>query len=67
MDKFIFGNSSAMGIERRYHFLTLINKRLHELLPNNRLIILPDASHRMWFEKPEECQRIVIEFLQANP
>jgi pimeloyl-ACP methyl ester carboxylesterase len=51
---------------KTYPFLTLINAELHELLPNNKKIILEGASHRMWFEKPEDCRREIMDFLKSN-
>lgn len=48
-------------------FLPYISERLHELLPNNKLIVLKGASHIMWREQPEECRRAAIEFFRDNP
>jgi 3-oxoadipate enol-lactonase len=35
-------------------------------IPNARRIVVSDAGHLMYLEKPEEFSRIVIEFLQAR-
>lgn len=35
-------------------------------IPNARRIVVSDAGHLMYLEKPEEFSRIVIDFLQAN-
>jgi len=35
-------------------------------IPNARRIVVSDAGHLMYLEKPEEFSRIVIGFLQAN-
>jgi pimeloyl-ACP methyl ester carboxylesterase len=51
--------------EKSYPFLGLIDEELARLLPNNRRIILPGATHRMWFEQPDECRKDVLEFLQG--
>ncbi len=52
---------------KTFQFLPYISERLHELLPNNKLIILNGASHIMWVEQPEECRKAVLEFFRANP
>jgi len=52
--------------DKTYAFLTLIDKELHELLPDNKQVIFKEASHRMWYEKPEECREAVIEFLSSH-
>ncbi len=33
-------------------------------LPNARLVLLPDAGHLVWFDKPDECAKLVTEFLR---
>ena len=35
-------------------------------LPNARLVLLPDAGHTPWFEKPDECATLVREFLKQG-
>jgi pimeloyl-ACP methyl ester carboxylesterase len=32
-------------------------------LPNARLVLLPDAGHAPWFDKPDECATLITEFL----
>jgi pimeloyl-ACP methyl ester carboxylesterase len=32
-------------------------------LPNARLVLMPDAGHLPWLDKPEECATLVTEFL----
>ena len=34
-----------------------------EQMPNGRLVLLPDAGHTPWMEKPEECAARIAEFL----
>jgi pimeloyl-ACP methyl ester carboxylesterase len=51
--------------EKSYPFLGLMDEELARLLPQNRRIILPGATHRMWFEQPDECRKDVLEFLRA--
>jgi pimeloyl-ACP methyl ester carboxylesterase len=48
--------------ENSYRFLALIDQELARLLPHNRRIILPGATHRMWFEQPEPCRNAVLDF-----
>ena len=50
--------------EKSYRFLGLIDEELTRLLPHARRIILPGATHRMWFEQPEACRNAVLEFLR---
>jgi non-heme chloroperoxidase len=50
--------------EKSYRFLGLIDEELTRLLPHARRIILPGATHRMWYEQPEACRNDVLEFLQ---
>ena len=52
--------------EKSYPFLGLIDEELARLLPHSRRIILPGATHRMWFEQPDECRRDVLEFLRGG-
>ena len=33
-------------------------------LPNARVMLLPDAGHAPWMDKPDECARLVTEFLR---
>jgi len=33
-------------------------------LPNARLALLPDAGHLVWLDKPDECARLITEFLR---
>lgn len=33
-------------------------------LPNARLVLLPDAGHLVWLDKPHECARLITEFLR---
>jgi hypothetical protein len=52
--------------EKSYPFLGLIDEELARLLPHNRRIILPGATHRMWFEQPDGCRSDVLEFLRGD-
>jgi pimeloyl-ACP methyl ester carboxylesterase len=39
--------------------------RLADLIPGAELIIMPDTGHFARFAKPEEFNRIVLEFLRG--
>jgi pimeloyl-ACP methyl ester carboxylesterase len=52
--------------EKSYRFLGLIDEELTRLLPHARRIILPGATHRMWYEQPEACRNAVLEFWRQN-
>lgn len=38
----------------------------HGGIPKARRIVVPDAGHLIYLEKPEEFSRIVIDFLEAH-
>jgi 3-oxoadipate enol-lactonase len=40
---------------------------LAPLMPNARVVCVPKAGHSVYFERPAEFNRIVAEFLGANP
>jgi pimeloyl-ACP methyl ester carboxylesterase len=40
----------------------LIDSQLEALLPHVERIILPDATHEMWNERPEECRNAALAF-----
>ena len=52
--------------EKSYPFLGLIDDNLERLIPDNRRLILPGTTHRMWFEQPEACRNAVLEFLRGK-
>jgi non-heme chloroperoxidase len=52
--------------ENSYSFLKLIDQELERLLPHGRRIILPGATHRMWFEQPEVCRKAVLDFWRVH-
>jgi pimeloyl-ACP methyl ester carboxylesterase len=49
-----------------YRFLGLIDEEVHRLLPHASRIILPGATHRMWYEQPETCRKDVLDFLKQH-
>jgi pimeloyl-ACP methyl ester carboxylesterase len=40
---------------------------LSAMMPNSRVAQVPRAGHSVYFERPAEFNRIVDEFLSANP
>ena len=44
----------------------LIDQQLERLLAHHERIILPNATHEMWNEYPEECRRVTLEFLRKH-
>src|SRR4029077_15177372 len=48
--------------ENSFRFLALIDEELASLIPRSRRIVLRGATHRMWFEQPEECRKDVLDF-----
>ena len=51
---------------KTFEFLKLIDEELGRLLPDNHRIVLPDATHHLFYEQPEKCRKVIIEFLQGN-
>jgi len=46
-----------------FEFLRLIDEELERLLPNGQRVVLPGATHHMWYEQPEKCRSAVMDFL----
>lgn len=44
----------------------VIDARLVAMLPHGQRIIIPDATHEMWSEKPEQCLKAAIEFIDLH-
>jgi non-heme chloroperoxidase len=44
----------------------LIDSQLAILLPHVNRIILPNATHEMWNERPEECRNAALEFFAKH-
>jgi non-heme chloroperoxidase len=46
----------------------LIDEELERLLPDKmrRRVIIPGADHGMWFQQPEACDKVVLEFLRGK-
>lgn len=52
--------------DKTFEFLKLIDEELGRLLPNNRRIVLPRATHHLFYEQPERCREVILEFLRGN-
>lgn len=37
------------------------------LMPNARLEVVADAGHLPWWDEPERCTKLLLEFLEASP
>ena len=52
--------------ERTLELHKVIDRELQRVLPHAERIILPGASHEMWNEVPEACQRAALEFIARH-
>lgn len=52
--------------EKSFRMFQLIADELHRCLPNSKYIRVPDSTHEMPADKPEEFNRIVLEFLSEH-
>jgi len=52
--------------DKTFEFLKLIDEELGRLLPNNHRIVLPGATHHMFYEQPEKCRNVIFEFLRDS-
>jgi pimeloyl-ACP methyl ester carboxylesterase len=51
---------------KSYPFLGLIDEALYALIPQNKHIIFPDATHQMWLEHPTECREAVFALIDGK-
>ena len=51
---------------KTFEFLKLIDEELSRLLPSNQRIVLPGATHHLFYEQPEKCRSVILEFLRAK-
>jgi non-heme chloroperoxidase len=51
---------------KSYPFLGLIDQALYALLPANKHIIFPDATHQMWLEQPDACREAVFALIDGH-
>lgn len=51
---------------RTLQLAKVIDARLQALLPRGQRIIIPDATHDMWSEKPDQCRKAALEFIDAH-
>jgi non-heme chloroperoxidase len=53
--------------EKSYPFLAVIDQALTQLLPDNRRIVIKNATHQMWLQEPRRCRDSVLAFQAAYP
>lgn len=42
-------------------------QELHQAIPRSRLAVIPDAGHLPMWERPDEVNRLILDFLAAGP
>ena len=52
--------------DKTFEFLKLIDEELSRVLPNNQRIVLPGATHHMFYEQPEKCRSVILKFLEGK-
>jgi pimeloyl-ACP methyl ester carboxylesterase len=40
-----------------------LGQMLHRAIQGSRLVVVPDAGHNVMFERPEQFNRLVLDFL----
>jgi len=55
----LYGENSPM------YFREII-KELEILLPNSEKVLIENSSHGLYFENPEACDKVILEFLERN-
>jgi pimeloyl-ACP methyl ester carboxylesterase len=56
---FIFGSEDRLAPPE-------LGRLAHKLIPNSRYVEVEEAGHSVYFERPEEFNRIVAEFLRQH-
>lgn len=51
---------------RTLEILKFVDSELEPLLAKGERVVLPNATHEMWVEQPEESRRAVLAFLNRN-
>lgn len=49
--------------DKTFEFLRLIDEELGRLIPQNQRVVLPGATHHLFYEQPEKCRSVIEEFL----
>jgi len=49
---------------KTYPFLTVITRRLAQLLPNSRTLVVKGAGHQMWLQQPQLCRNAAEAFFR---
>ena len=52
--------------ERSLALHGVIDRQLEKVLPRCERVVIPDATHEMWSDHPEECQNAVLAFLARH-
>lgn len=52
--------------ENSPRFFVAISEKLHDLIPESELVVIPEVSHNMHAAKPEVFNETVLNFLQEN-
>ncbi len=52
--------------DKTFEFLKLIDEELGRLIPKSRRVVLPGATHHLFYEQPEKCRSVIEEFLGAQ-
>ena len=52
--------------DKTFAFLKLIDEELGRLIPSNRRVVLPGATHHLFYEQPEKCRSVIEEFLKQK-
>ena len=52
--------------DKTFEFLKLIDEELGRLIPGSRRVVLPGATHHLFYEQPEKCRNVIEEFLEEK-
>ncbi len=42
-----------------------VSRRIHELIPNSKLVVIKEAGHLVLYEKPDELNKVILEFVES--
>ena len=59
----ILGARIRVGRLRAGLTLRELGQMLHRAIQGSRLVVVPDAGHNVMFERPEQFNRLVLDFL----
>jgi pimeloyl-ACP methyl ester carboxylesterase len=52
--------------ERTHRIHQLVNDELARVMASAQRVIISDATHEMWSEQPEACERAAVQFLRSQ-